>query len=161
MEINVPPLREREDDIPALVSHFIQNSNEFNDLTVSGISKPALALLSSHDWPGNVRELENAVQRACVLCGTGILQASHFGGLASSSAISSYYSSASAAAPSPEPAPYSAPAPASFRPSFAEREKQTILSALDDCGGNRTAAARKLGFSRSTLYSKLRKYEIE
>ena len=159
MEINVPPLREREDDIPALVANFIRNSNEFNDLSVSGISNPALALLSSHDWPGNVRELENAVQRACVLCGTGTLQVSHFGGLSSSSAISPNYSSA--ATPSPEPAPYSAPAPAPFRSSFAEREKQSILYALDDCGGNRTAAARKLGFSRSTLYAKLRKYEIE
>ena len=66
--IIIPPLRDRKEDIPALVDHFIEQFNKENKRKIKGINRAALDMLMAHDWPGNVRELENAVERALVLC---------------------------------------------------------------------------------------------
>lgn len=68
LRIDLPPLRRREEDIPALVAHFVRRFNRLQEKDVQGVTPEVLSLLMSHDWPGNVRELENLVERAFVLC---------------------------------------------------------------------------------------------
>jgi len=154
MEIKVPPLRERRGDLSSLISNFIQQANKRNGLSVTGVSDRASALLRSYDWPGNVRELENTIERACVLCGAGILDIPHLGTLFSG--VPTHHDSSAPQIPFPFSTHAVPP-----RLSFAERERQMLLFALDDCGGNRAAAARQLGISRSTLYAKLKKHGID
>jgi len=155
MEIRVPSLRERKGDIPALVSHFIQASNERNALSVSGISKRAAALLRTYHWPGNVRELENAIERACVLCGSGILDISHF---STPFSAPPFHPTQSVLLPQTEFIPMPHPLPRRLRNEDAER--RLIAETLDLCMGNRTAAAKRLGISRTTLYEKIKRYGI-
>ncbi len=75
--VHMPPLREREDDIPLLVDYFIQKHNPTLRTKVIGCSKEALAILYSYSWPGNIRDLENAVQRAMIVCKTGKILPEH------------------------------------------------------------------------------------
>ena len=71
--VNVPPLRDRRDDIPLLVDHFLARFREKNGKAVSGCTRAALDVLTEHDWPGNVRELENAIERAVVLTKASVI----------------------------------------------------------------------------------------
>ena len=147
MEIKVPPLRKRMGDIDILVSHFISESNRKNDLSVSGISQEALALLRARDWPGNVRELANAVERACILCGTGELKPYAFSFLSSPNAYPEFL--------------YQNLSGDDFEGQSTLSEKETILNALAACGGKKIAAAKMLGIARSTLYQRMEKYAIK
>jgi len=78
MEIKVPPLRDRPEDIHELAEHFIKKANLQHDLTISGAHPQVYRTLYSHPWPGNIRELEHAIERACILCGNGLLMPEHF-----------------------------------------------------------------------------------
>jgi len=168
MEITVPALRERRGDIPALAARFVEEANRKNGLAVVGLSKGALGFLVTYDWPGNVRELENAIERACIMCGEGELNIRHFAGLKKAGQEKE---------------------PEIFDPSFwrrgnvhhpdagqneeftrlgtesllrdENREKNKILQAMRACQGNHTAAAKRLGIARSTLYLKMKKYGLE
>jgi len=146
VEIEVPPLRERVEDIPLLVEHFIEEANRRNDLAITGISNGAARFLASLRWPGNIRELENAVERACVLCGEGGLDVRHFAFLMTGDR--------------------SAGSTGGEKKQLTTRrrfmiERQRTLDALEACDGNRTAAARLLGIARSTLYERLEKYGLQ
>jgi len=147
MEILVPPLRERREDIPELVAHFTEEARDRNGLVITGISDEAVQTLMAHDWPGNVRELEHAIERACVLCGRGQLEPRHFNSI---TAVSPFVSSS-------DKKEITAP---SLRDKTGSLEKESILQALDACHGNKRAAAEMLGITRTTLYSKLKKYDI-
>jgi DNA-binding NtrC family response regulator len=146
MEIPVPPLRERPEDIPALTKHFIEKANLRNDLTVTGLTPKDRDLLIAHTWPGNVRELEHAVERACVLCGDGNLAPEHFS-LAVVKPASHVKHAALDSAP--------------LWDKTSSLEQQAILDALEACQGNKRAAADMLKITRATLYSKLKKYNIQ
>ncbi len=140
MEVKLPPLRERREDIPLLVSHFIQKFNRKLTKQIKTISEEALRGLTCHDWPGNVRELENVIERAFVLCHQSTITLEHL----SDELTSKSRSPISGAFPIQE-----------------DEEVSSILSALDKTAGNKSRAARLLGLSRKTIYRKIEKYNLQ
>jgi transcriptional regulator with PAS, ATPase and Fis domain len=140
IRIHLPPLRERKEDIPALVDHFIAKFNNENGFSVEGLAPGGLEILTAYDWPGNIRELENTIERAVVLTRTGTID--------------------------PRELNPSRPAPAraenggglSVGMTVAQAEKALILKTLDSCGQNRTRAAQMLDISVRTLRNKLNEY---
>ncbi len=142
INLRLPPLRERREDIPLLAQEFLDRLSHELGREAAGISDQALRLLMDHDWPGNVRELENAVERALVTCATGALSAEDFAFLR------------------PRSAPPAATAALLPGLTLAQVEREFIEATLRRTGGNVKAAAAALGIDRSTLYDKIRKYEI-
>jgi DNA-binding NtrC family response regulator len=141
IEIRIPPLRERREDIPLLAEHFVERISHELDKEVNGISADALKVLLDYDWPGNVRELENAIERAIVTNRNGILEDANFSAL-----------QRGAAGRQPWVVP-DLP--------LSELERQAIVAALERRNGNVKEAAAALGIDRSTLYDKLKRYEIK
>jgi len=138
--IQVPPLRERRDDIPQLVANFIQRYNESLGKTIRGFSTPAMDLLFAHHWPGNVRELENAVERAMVLAKGDTVMPRDL----------------------PEDL-HVAEVPGAQDEAAADldrAERQHVSGVLAKCGWNKYKAAKMMGISRSTLYSKIKKHGL-
>jgi two-component system response regulator HydG len=142
MPIRTPPLRERVEDIPRLVHHFLRRAAEDLGTSLPAVAAETMQLLQSHPWPGNIRQLSNAVQRAAMLSRTGTILPSHFVGHLDEAGTS--------ALPLPAGAPVEAPV---FN--LDELEKKAIDRALAATGGNRTRAARLLGISERTLRNKL------
>jgi DNA-binding NtrC family response regulator len=150
----VPPLRERKEDVPLLVEHFMRRFARKHGVKVKDVSPACLTQLMNHHWPGNVRELQNVIERAVILCGeSGCLELEHLGMVSTSSS-----------SPKPPMAtpPVAGPAmPISSGeqfPSLNELEKQHVMAAIARSGGNRTQAARMLGISVRTLRNKLHEY---
>ncbi|HEX9190365.1 MAG TPA: sigma-54 dependent transcriptional regulator [Vicinamibacteria bacterium] len=141
INIQIPPLRERREDVPLLAQEFLDRLAHELGREVSGISEEALRLLIDHDWPGNVRELENAVERALVTCKSGVLGPEDFTFLSR---------------------PASAQGSPSLPPGLTlqEMEKEYVKATLDRLQGNVKAAAEALGIDRSTLYDKIKRYAI-
>jgi formate hydrogenlyase transcriptional activator len=138
--IHVPPLRDRTEDIPALVDHLVRHFARRLNKPIRGVSRPTLDLLMNYSWPGNVRELENILERAIIVAADDYLQVDP---------------SWLATAPVP---PRAAPS------ALADVERRTILAALQRAGGRiygPGGAAQALGLKPSTLYGKLRKHGIE
>ncbi len=139
--LKLPPLRERMEDIPMLVQHFINKLNKLRERTVTGISPEALRDLMSHNFPGNIRELENIIEHAFIICPSGMIQPQHLPGNLN-----------------PQP------------PSLAENEKlpnslqsaeaKVIIDTLERNSYNRLATARELGMHKSTLFRKIKKLGI-
>jgi len=145
--LKVPPLRERQDDIPLLAGHFLTRYAERNRKTVRGFTPRCLDLLLRHDWPGNVRELENAVERAVILMA---------GDYVSEKDLPLSIAGAGEALPAPgEPA-----APGGPR-TLEDIEREAILATLQLTEGNKSKAAEMLGITRKTLYKKLKTYGEE
>jgi DNA-binding NtrC family response regulator len=143
VEIRIPPLRERREDIPLLARHFLERlSDELGREDVCDISETGLKPLLDYDWPGNVRELENVVERALVTCRSRVLTRDDFVflDLAQESSRTAWR------------------IPPNL--SLQDLEKQAIGATLARAGGNITEAATALGIDRSTLYEKIKKYEI-
>jgi len=139
VRVEIPPLRERKADIPALVAHFLHRFNRRFGREVTGIAPAAMAALMAHDFPGNVRELENLLERAYAL---GVGREITPGDLPSFSAR-------------PE-----APPAAGELPTLAQAERTLILRALELYGHDKDRAARALGISRRTLYRRLKEYGL-
>ncbi len=137
IRVDVPPLRERKDDIPLLAGQFVARLNRLHGKAVAEVGPEALSLLLAHDWPGNVRELENVIERAHVLCRGQTIGLEHLPDDLTAG-------HATAAAPSQD-----------LRRSREAVDAQAIRAALTRCGGNRAAAARELGIHKSTLYRRL------
>lgn len=152
VQITMPPLRARKEDIPLLAKAFLEEASRENDKPVREISSEAMAALLAYDWPGNVRELRTAIERAVVMCsgskiGVGDLPPAVRGG------------AGLLALPATAPAqPGGSLPPLDLNLQRAERA--LILRALDESGGNRTLAARLLGISRRTLHRKLKDYQL-
>jgi len=138
--IRVPPLRERKDDLPLLIEHFIQKFNEEDNRQIVGVTEKAMNLLKDYPWPGNVRELENLIRRAVVTCNVNILTHHEF---------PSYL----ALGPGGETSGM-----LSQPITISEGEKILILKSLDRNSGNRTKAADELGITTRTLRNKLNEY---
>jgi transcriptional regulator with PAS, ATPase and Fis domain len=134
----VPPLRERPEDIPIIIQHFIEQHNLRNGRQVAGITPEAVARLSAYSWPGNVRELRNAVDYALVLCTEGEIDVRHL--------------------PQRVASENECPPPS---PSSADRERSQLVHALREAGGNQSAAARRLGVSRVTIWKRMKKHGID
>lgn len=146
VELRVPGLRERKEDIEPLVYYFIGKLNAELGLFVTGVSDRVIDLLTCYDWPGNVRELENMVERAMDLAGSGELQPEHFDRLGKKLE---------------ESRSVELPAGAySLRAAREETEKMLITRVLRLTGGNRKRAAELLEIDRSVLYDKMEKYGI-
>ncbi|MBN2493841.1 MAG: sigma 54-interacting transcriptional regulator [Deltaproteobacteria bacterium] len=139
----IPPLRERREDIPLLVEHFIGHFNQIQGKEVSRMSKKAMGLLMSHPFPGNVRELRNAIEHAFVLCPGGVLLPEHLPEAFRDKALPS--SAKSAAGPT----------------SLQEMEGKLLREALARNGFNRSRTARELGIHKTTLWRKMKRLGIE
>ncbi|MCL4839565.1 MAG: sigma-54 dependent transcriptional regulator [Thermoanaerobaculia bacterium] len=138
--IQLPPLRERTEDVPLLAQAFLDRLTEELGKELEGFSEGALAALLDHDWPGNVRELENAIERAVVTCRGARIDEADLAFLRRPESRETLVRGDDL--------------------NLAELEKRAITAALARTGGNVTRAAAALGIDRSTLYDKLRKYEI-
>lgn len=153
VNITLPPLRDRLDDIPILCSHFIKEFAEKNKKTMEGITSDAINMLTEYAWPGNVRELRNTMEKMVVLSRTDRLTArdipTHIRQEAkrTGTPLSTVSGRSSAVEMSGA--------------SLADTERAMIFKALDQAGGNRTKAAEVLGISRRTLHRKLRQYETD
>jgi PAS domain S-box-containing protein len=137
--LRLPPLRERMEDVPLLVDHFISSLSRQQGKAVDGISENAIRMLLSYDYPGNVRELANIVEHAFVLCPTGLIEAEHLPDRVKVDVPSSIEAASN---------------------SLHELERRNIISALHRNKGNRAAAARELGIHKTTLFRKLHKLGI-
>ncbi|OON62771.1 sigma-54-dependent Fis family transcriptional regulator [Massilia sp. KIM] len=144
--IRVPPLRERRDDIPGLLHHYLSLYESQYQRPVRELAPQALERLCAWSWPGNVRALRHACERAVILAGQPEYRFEDFGLAGPAAAVT-----ASAA-----PEPPRAPGPESF--SLDALERETIAAALDKAQGNISLAARMLGLSRAALYRKLGKH---
>ena len=140
IEIEVPPLRERPDDVPHLVDCFLERHADRLGRPRPSVSPSALGALMAQPWPGNVRELENAVERAIVLADASILEADDFGLERAPSGVAAETSSIKQAS----------------RAAAAETERRMIRTALDATDGNVTHAAERLGLSRRGLQLKMK-----
>ena len=140
VSIKIPPLRERKSDIPTLVHYFLEKY-QGEEERVTEIAYDAMARLMSYNWPGNVRELENCIQRALVL-GTGSVI--HARDLPSNVLYQ--------VGPAPESSEVSP---------LGEIERRAILQALRTTGGDRLRAAKLLGIGKTTIYRKLKEFDLE
>jgi len=139
--IEIPPLRERTQDIPLLAHHFIRQFNERHETAVDGLREESRQRLEAYPWPGNVRELRNVLERAVILCREGWIEPTHL-------------------------APYVRSGGKQRREvvlpvgiTAAEAERRLIEETLEAVGGNKTEAARRLGLDPKTIYNKLKAYE--
>jgi two-component system, NtrC family, response regulator AtoC len=146
--ITVPPLRERREDIPALIQYLLARGSErFGVRGRLVIDPDAEEILLAYDWPGNVRELENVLQRATILAEAGRITVADL-----PPNITPVLPTAGGDAP---PRPGTGP----LREQVREYEHSLILRAIEECGGDRRAAAQRLGIGLSSLYRKLEESE--
>jgi len=148
VEILLPPLRERAGDIPLLAQNFLREFASENDKPVTDFTADAMELLVTYSWPGNVRELRTAIESAVVLCR---------GQRISARDLPPWVRQGSSATVSVDPARLLARNDLTVK----EAEKQLIIRALKETGGNRTLAAKKIGMSRRTFHRKLHTYHLE
>jgi two-component system response regulator AtoC len=141
--IRMPPLRERKQDVPVLVEHFLARAR-----SPVSITPQALAMLCEYDWPGNVRQLENVVERAIVLARNGVITEEQI-----------------ELAPAPQATGRDwremVPLNEGYKTAIAKLEKAMVERALREAGGNKTRAADLLGIQRRLLYEKMREHGIE
>jgi DNA-binding NtrC family response regulator len=182
--IEAPPLRERREDLPALVARFIARFNAEEGRNVRGASEATMAMLLDFDWPGNVRQLENSVFRAVILCEGDVLQPEDFpqiSGLkpliaandarplelplpANDHHVSEAHAALQAAVAEASEAPGAAVAifdAEGHLRALEQVERDLIGLAIDHYAGHMSEVARRLGIGRSTLYRKLREYGFE
>jgi DNA-binding NtrC family response regulator len=157
VNIRIPPLRERREDIPEILDFYLKKSAADNGKDVSDISPEALGVLMAYDWPGNVRELRNCVERMVVFARGATLTMTDVPSDIRS-AVGEQFEAKAMPPKKAEAAP--AESPAAIGLNVKENEKSLILKALEECGGNRSQAALKLNISRRTLYRKLHEYGL-
>lgn len=142
--LHLPPLRDRVEDIPLLVGHFIKKFNKQMGKSIQGIANRVLEILEDYSWPGNIRELSNAIEHAFVHCKGSLIHPADL----------------------PQNIVSAAPAAMKRRPAKAQEkldlvERELIVKALAAAGGKKSLTARRLGMSRATLWRKMEKYRID
>lgn len=142
VKLAIPPLRDRKEDIPLLIDHFIGRFNHLHNKNISGITDQVLVTLLEHDYRGNVRELENIIEHCFVLCQGEIIEQKHLPASFQTTVDADYHDIKKAV-------------------TLEEMEKIFITNALKQNNGNRTAAAKQLGIHKSTLFRKLKSLNIE
>jgi transcriptional regulator with GAF, ATPase, and Fis domain len=162
--LRLPPLRQRKEDIPLLVDHFL-NSGGTSGLSGIEPSQELYDTFDAYDWPGNVRELKHCIERLNALQSEGVLQMADLPTAlqyhCSASGLEKLSGALAPANPSADCLPDFAMAPKSPVISLPESERRTIAQALASTGGERGKAARLLGIGRTTLYRKMKQYGIE
>ncbi|MEI6233666.1 MAG: sigma-54 dependent transcriptional regulator [Planctomycetota bacterium] len=182
MEITLPPLRERRDDIPEIVHYFVHRHREALSSQAQSISQKAMDAICAHDWPGNIRQLENVVRRAMVLCNGSIISTDHLDFGPTTQAYIPPDATPAIAAPvaiAPISLPVIAPLPASGSPDadmdkiidrllssgkaslIEDMERLLIGRALEKLNGNQLQTAKLLGITRNTLRSRIEKYGLK
>jgi len=141
VRMELPPLRQRKEDIPYLADHFVSRFNRLQNKNIEGLTTEVLSLFMAYDWPGNIRELENIIERAFVLCSHGKIGIEH---LPQELTLKEDVASL----------------PEDFHTARNILEARSIENALNSSGYNKTRAARLLGIHKSTLYRKLKKLNI-
>jgi len=141
MKLELPPLRDRKEDIPLLVDHFISRFNRLHDRNICCVTNEVTAALLAYDYPGNVRELENIIEHCFVLCEGEIIEAKHL---------------PASVGPSSRPDKTNETPPATIK----QMEIVLIKQALRRNEGNKTATAKQLGINKSTLFRKMKAFEI-
>ena len=135
-DIRIPPLRERPGDILLLTDAFLEDLGQAIGCRPAGISDEVRGMLSAHDWPGNVRELRNVLERATILCGGGLITPRHM-------------------------ALQATPRPPSSTARLDEIVRHRIEQTLNETDWNISKTARHLGLTRTQIYVRLRKYQLE
>ena len=146
IKIEVPPLRARLEDIPALVRHFIAKFNGAFQRTVNGIDADALEALGRYPWPGNVRELESAIESAFALGKSELIRKSDLPACVGDCLQGDHAN--------PDKADKA-------MPTLLDAERKLLLEALEIAGGNKTRAAKLLGVSRPRLYKMIQRHEVD
>jgi two-component system response regulator HydG len=152
VNLRLPPLRDRREDIPLLAAHFLDRISREHGVKFT-LSDEALRTMMRHDWPGNVRELENSVERACALSSGPVL---HLGDLPTQLQQQGLEARRVAAAVGEEREEGGAPEVMTL----ADLERQAILGAIRTLNGDKLQAAKLLGIGKTTLYRKLKEYDI-
>jgi two-component system NtrC family response regulator len=142
IQIEVPPLRQRVNDIPLLATYFIDQASKVYSLPVKQVSKDAAAWLCTQSWPGNVRELKNIMERTLLLTRGDQIKPEDF-------------IMARRVGRNPDHARFGSSG------KLDDMEKQMIISTIEECGGNLSRSSEKLGISRATLYRKMEKHGIQ
>jgi len=153
VNLRLPSLKQRREDIPLLIAHFLDRKNREYGKSFR-VSDEMLRVLMDYEWPGNVRELEHTIDRACAYCSGTVLQLGD-----SSSPIIEYYSTTRPRVTQP-PIPTDTSLTAPSITSLAEMEKRAILAALKQLQGDKLAAAKLLGIGKTTMYRKLKEYGL-
>lgn len=139
IEMSMPPLRERKEDIRLLVDHFLSTYNKKLKRNIEAIAEDVLDVFMNHTWPGNVRELEHVIERACIMCHGSIITREHL----------------------PEDIRKAASPIVSEQPPPSGMDEKDILCALEKARWNKTRAAQLLGVHRSTLHRKMKELNLE
>jgi len=142
VRIDLPPLRQRKEDIPLLINHFIDNFNQLQMKDIEGVSTEVLSILMAYDWPGNIRELENIIERAFVLCSGRLIDTDNLPEEITGCRITVDKST-------------------DMITVKRMSEKQAIINALKHNRFNRTAAAKELNIHKTTLYRKIKLLKID
>jgi two-component system response regulator HydG len=150
VDLRVPPLRDRPDDIPILAAHFLVRFGEQSGRPLHGFSPEAMTALVSYSWPGNVRELENAVDRAVALATGSVVEEPDL--------PERVLGGGQAAGSPPGPGTGAAPLELPDRPPLDEVIRRYVLGVLAEVGGNKSQAARILGVPRRTLYRMIHRF---
>lgn len=140
VEIFLPPLRERQDDIPQLANHFLKQYSQKYRKNFTGFKPAAMELLQRYSWPGNIRELQHAIERAIIMAEGNELDSRDF-----------FFLSAK---------PSSEKVQSTTTLNLDDMERSTIQRAIDKNGGNISKAAKELGLTRASLYRRLEKYGL-
>jgi PAS domain S-box-containing protein len=138
MELHLPPLRERRDDIPILINHFLQKLNKKLNKNIQAVSEDVQKVFMDYPWPGNIRELENTLEHSFIVCRQNTITVDHL-----PQSLKDF---------SQEIAP--------FNTDLDEMTPQTIIEALQKAGWNKSKAARLLGVNVRTIYRKMEKFNI-
>ena len=138
-KINLPPLRERMEDIPLLIDHFVGRFNILQKKNIEGVSDEAMSLLMTYNYPGNIRELANVVERAFILCKTGVIEKKHLPEELLITGVRTFEKDAS---------------------SFRDVETAYLINALKQNNWNCPQTAKQLGIHKSTLYRKIKSLHI-
>jgi PAS domain S-box-containing protein len=149
VQIDLPPLRERTEDIPLLIQHFISHFNQLQHKNIASVSAAAMACLVTHPWPGNVRELENAIERAFVVCSGSVIEVRHLPPILQSCNLT----------PGDTP-DAEVSQDLDMHDSRNEHERRCIIAALERNHYNRAAAAHELNIHKTTLYRKIKNLAI-
>lgn len=151
--INIPPLRERKEDIPVLSISIAKKFSHVMGIGTVAFSESATVLLTAHNWPGNVRELENTIERAMNCINSTIINAEHLPEYIQKQKSTLHNAIHMHEAPQQNISSF-------YKNNMDQAEKEAIVIALTKTGGNRSAAAKLLGISRSQFYKKLTKYNL-
>jgi len=141
VNLHLPPLAERREDIPLLAQYFLDRAAPLMGKDIRDFSEEAMALLKAHPWPGNVRELENVIERGAALCHGDRIEAAHLPDELRQLSVRAFRRKEGRV------------------PTLEEQERDYILWVLEEANGNQTLAAQMLGIDRVSLWRKLKRFK--